>query len=154
MRRNLLLAAVAIAALVLAGCGGGGGKSERLTKSEYEAKITAIGKDVGDRLGKTLSGTKKNSKAAIDKATSALREFVDELDKVNPPAEIESTHADLIKGMRQLADDLGGLVEKLDKAKDPSEALAALFGLKSFQTLLRVQREFQKKGYKLDLGGT
>ena len=51
----------------------------------------------------------------------------------------------------RLPDDLPGVVEKLNNTKDPGEALGAIFGLKSFQTLAKVQEEFKKKGYKLDL---
>lgn len=151
MTRRLGILAAALALLLLAaGCGGGGG--ERLSKADYEAKIIAVGKDVGERLGPALEGTEKNSKESLEKGTEAIRELADELEKVNPPEEIADAHEDLVGGLRQLADDLIELVDKLEKTKDPTEAFGLLLGMKSFQTLLRVQQEFKKKGYKLDLG--
>jgi hypothetical protein len=51
--------------------------------------------------------------------------------------------------MRGLADDLPELVDTLDKAKDPSAAIAALFGAKPIQALIKLQQEYKDKGYDI-----
>jgi hypothetical protein len=38
---------------------------------------------------------------------------------------------------------------KVNKAKDASEAIAALFGAKSIQALIKLQRAFKDKGYDI-----
>lgn len=155
MRRAVLLLAV----LLLAACGGGGGGSNtaanpegpRLTKAQYEAKLRTIGTEIGERLGSTLSTTEKNSKEAIEQGVQGLRRFADELAKINPPAEIEQLHRDLIDGTREFADELPDLIDRVDKATDPSEAISILFSAKSFQKLAKVQQELAKRGYKVNL---
>lgn len=158
MRRAVLLLAV----LLLAACGGGGGDGgsntsvaqptgPRLTKAQYEAKLRTIGKQVGDELGGTLSATEKNSKEAIEKGVQALRRFADELAKVNPPQAIDQLHRDLVKGIRDFADELPDLIDRADKAKDPADALTIFFGSKGFQELAKVQDELKKRGYRINL---
>ena len=83
MRRALLLLPVLALAVAVAGCGGGGGKEtsgQPLTKAEYEAKLQAIVKDVGARIGDTA--TEANSPEALKEAVKALEEVADELAKV------------------------------------------------------------------------
>jgi hypothetical protein len=161
MRRAVLLLAV----LLLAACGGGGGDGgggntsviqptgPRLTKSQYEAKLRTIGKQVSEQLGGTLSTTEKNSKEAIDKGVQALRRFADELAKINPPAAIDQLHRDLVNGIRDFADELPDLIDRVSKAKEASDALSIFFGSKSFQELAKVQEELKKRGYTVNLNG-
>ena len=51
--------------------------------------------------------------------------------------------------MRGLADDLPSIVTTIDDAKDPSAAIAALFGAKSIQSLIRLQQAYKDKGYDI-----
>jgi len=68
---------------------------------------------------------------------------------LNPPANVKDLHVRLVAAMRGLSDDLPSLVDDLDKAKDPSAAIAALFGRKSIQNLLTLQQEYKDKGYDI-----
>ena len=164
MRRAVLLLAV----LVLAACGGGNGDGggggdttslgPRLTKSEYEVKLQSIGKEVGKRLGDTLSATKKNSPKQIQAAVKGIRQFAVELEAVNPPEEVEKLHRDLIDGIRGFADELPGIADKLEELRkkppeeqNPSEVIQVVLGSKNIQKLTKVQQEFNKLGYKIEL---
>ena len=51
--------------------------------------------------------------------------------------------------MRGLADDLPSIVSTIDNAKDPSAAIAALFGAKSIQSLIQLQQAYKDKGYDI-----
>jgi hypothetical protein len=156
-----LVVVLAAVSLVLAGCGGGGGGSSKpaaapLTKSAYQAKLAQIAKDIGARLKATTSAAKTPTKKDLDAAKKAILGFADELEQVSPPAEVAKAHQDLITGMRRLGNDLQGIFKKADeaaKAKDPSAALAAVFGAPAIQLLLKAQQEFKAKGYNLNLNG-
>jgi hypothetical protein len=153
--RRVLILLAAVAALTLAGCGGGGGNKPSgppLTKQAYPAKIQQITKDISAKLGKTTT-SKNLSKGDIDKVDKALRTFADQMEGVNPPVEVKQLHVRLIAAIRQLADEFPGIAKALNEAKDPSAAIAALFGAKSIQALAKLQQEFKAKGYNLNLNG-
>ncbi len=160
MRRLLIV--LAASALLLAGCGGGGGKSgggaglkpsgPPLTKAQYQAKLKQIARDVATGLGST-SSSKKIPKAQVDKLVKALHSFADQLAQVNPPAEIKALHTRLVGVMNDLGNEFPGIADKLNNAKDPSAAIAALFGAKSIQELTKLGTEFKSKGYNLSLNG-
>jgi len=76
------------------------------------------------------------------------------LDAINPPDEVKTLHADLVKALDDLADEFPGIAKQLKETKDPSAAITALFGAKGIQELVRLGNEFKKKGYDLDLNGT
>ena len=151
VRRLIVL--LAAASLLVAGCGGGGGKqssSKPLTKAEYQAKITQIAKDVAAGVGSTTS-SKTISDADVAKLVKVVREFADQLEPVTPPAKVKDLHVQLVAVMRQLAGEFPGIADKLRSAKDPSAAIAALFGAKSIQKLAELQKQFKDKGYDLNL---
>jgi hypothetical protein len=150
---------VAASALLLAGCGGGGSAGgggvsleaagAPLTKAPYRAQLLQISTDVSTRLKQTTGTSSKLAKKDLPKLQAALRSFADELAKVNPPTEVADLHARLVSTMRSLADELPGIVDKLDKAKDASEGIAAFLGAKSIQALLALGEEFKAKGYDI-----
>jgi hypothetical protein len=154
MRRALFLLLAALT-LALAGCGGGGGNraaGKPLTKAEYQAKLREISGNVASSIGKT-TGSKTISKADVDQFVKGLDDFADQIERVNPPAEIKSLHTQLIAALRQLAHDFPGIADQLRNAKDASAAITALFGAKSIQALAKVQQQLKAKGYDLDLNG-
>jgi hypothetical protein len=145
--------AVAALALVAAGCGGGGSKGEAssppLTKAQYQARLQQLSNRIGAELRRSVSPSSKLKKSDIPRLQDALRSFAGKVEALHPPAAVGDLHARLVAAMRGLADDLPGLVDDLDRAKDPSAAIAALFGAKSIQALIRLQQEFKDKGYDI-----
>jgi hypothetical protein len=148
-RVAVLLAAVG---LVAAGCGGGDGgeaTSKPLTKAEYQAKLQQLSNQVGAELRQSIGTSTQLKKSDVPKLQNSLRSFAGKVEALKPPAAVEDLHAQLVKAMRGLADDLPSLVAQLDKAKDPSAAIAALFGAPSIQALLKLQQAFKDKGYNI-----
>ena len=161
---------LASVSLVLAGCGGGGSKSgsgttthaattiakpsgKPLTKDAYQAKLQALAKDIGSKLQSNSSSSKGPSKADLAAAKTALNQFADELEQVNPPTEVKQAHLLLIQALRQFSNDIEGIFENVSKAKDASGAITALFGAPAVQLLLKAQQAFKAKGYTLNLNG-
>ena len=154
---------LAASALLLAGCGGGGGSDggsdgggsvvkpsgPPLTKDQYKAKLLQISTDVSTKLKQATGASSKLDKKDLPKLQAALRSFAGELARVNPPAEVVDLHARLVSTMRSLADELPGIIDKLDKAKDASEGIAAFLGAKSIQALLTLGEQFKAKGYDI-----
>ena len=153
MKRLLVL--LAAVGLVAAGCGGGGGGSGSkssgppLTKAQYQAQLQQLSNEVGAQLREKVGASTKLKKSDIPKLQGSLRSFADRIEALNPPANVKDLHVRLVAAMRGLSDDLPSLVDDLDKAKDPSAAIAALFGRKSIQNLLTLQQEYKDKGYDI-----
>jgi hypothetical protein len=176
MRRVAILLALP-AVLVAAGCGGGGKSSAttagttatttaaaatakpsgpRLTKAQYEAKLAQIAKDVATSLGGTATTKGKLTQKDVDRVVGFVRSFTEEAARINPPAEVATLHARLIKAMNDVADEFPDIAKTLNEAqgtKDVQAALSALFGAKGFQELAALQTEFTAKGYDIGLNG-
>src|SRR5215471_16128082 len=149
MRLLVLLAALG---LVAAGCGGGGGSESSgkpLTKAQYQAQLQQLSNEVGAQLREKVGASTKLKKSDIPKLQDSLQSFADRIEALNPPANVKDLHVRLVAAMRGLSDDLPSLVDDLDKASDPSAAIAALFGRKSIQNLLTLQQEYKDKGYDI-----
>lgn len=148
-----LLAAVV---LVAGGCGGGGGSgpsSKPLGKAEYQAKLEQTSKEISTQLGPESEDFSKLTDKDVGKLVDALHSFADKLRDINPPAEVKALHARLIGAMNDLADEFPDIASKLKTTKDPSTAIAALFGAKGIQELVKLGEDFKKKGYDLNLNG-
>jgi hypothetical protein len=152
VRKAALLVVVAIGVLT-AGCGGGGGgaksTSPPLTKAQYQAKLQQLSNQVGAELRQSIGASTKLKKSEIPKLQDALRSFAGKVEALNPPQAVADLHMRLVAGMRDLADDLPKLVDAVNKAKDASAAIAALFGAKSIQALIKLQQEYKDKGYDI-----
>jgi hypothetical protein len=147
-----LLVVLAALVLVAAGCGGGGGSetSEKpLTKAQYQAQLQQLSNAVGAQLRAKVGASTKLKKSDIPKLQDSLQSFADRVEALDPPADVKDLHVRLVAAMRGLSDDLPSLVDDLDKASDPSSAIAALFGRKSIQNLLTLQQEYKDKGYDI-----
>ena len=147
----VVLAAVG---LLAAGCGGGGSGSTtttavRLTKAQYQLKLQQLSNEIGAELRQSVGASTKLKDSDIPKLQDSLHTFADKVAALNPPAEVQDLNTRLAAAMRGLADDLPKLVDTLNKAKDPSEAIAALFGAKSIQALITLQQEYKDKGYDI-----
>lgn len=150
MRKVVLLVAATV--FLTAGCGGGGGggsSSPPLTKAQYQAKLQQLSNEIGAELRQSVGASTKLKKSDIPKLQDSLRTFAVKVEALNPPTDVEDLHTQLVAAMRGLADDLPKLVATLDKTRDPSEAIAALFGAKSIQALIKLQQEYKDKGYDI-----
>jgi hypothetical protein len=138
--------------LLVAGCGGGGGNDEAskpLTKAQYQAKLQQLSNEIGAELRQSVGASTTLKKSDVPKLQQSLRSFSDKVEALNPPAAVADLHTRLVAAMRGFADDLPSLVTTLDKAKDPSAAIAALFGAKPIQELIQLQQAFKDKGYDI-----
>jgi len=159
VRRLLIL--LAAVTLLAAGCGGGGSggsttppSAKPLTKAAYQAKLASTAKEIGQQLGGPKNQdfskmTAKDVQAFVD----AMHAFTAKLGQITPPAEVAGLHRQLIAALNDFADEFPGIAEKLKATKDPSTAIAALFGAKGIQELVKLGNEFKKKGYNLNLNG-
>jgi hypothetical protein len=149
-----LLILLGLVALLTAGCGGGGGsESKPLTKAEYQAQLEQTAKRIGDKIGKTQNDIDKMTGAELNQFTGVVHEFADELEKINPPAEVADLHKRLVQAMNDLADEFPDAAKKLKGTKDPSEAISILFGMKAIGELIKLGNDFKAKGYDLKLNG-
>jgi hypothetical protein len=145
----MLAAAIAIAA---AGCGGGGGGGARLSKSEYEKKMSSIGSDLAAASsGIDLTNTKDLGKVADAVAAfkTRLEDAAGKVDDLNPPANAEEETGKIADALHSFADEFG----KMEKAARKGD----LDGLqKAQQAVISKGAEAQKaaqalkdKGYKI-----
>jgi len=78
-----------------------------ISPPEYQALLAEVDKSVGDAFKKL--GKAKNPKAvgaAVDDIESAVERQIRTLSAVTPPANVASAHADLLRGLEDLADSL------------------------------------------------
>jgi hypothetical protein len=150
VRRAVVL--VVTLGLVAAGCGGGGGSDEAskpLTKAQYQTKLQQLSNEAGAELRQSVGASTTLKKSDVPKLQQSLRTLGSKLEALNPPSAVVDLHTRLIAAVRGLADDLPSLAKTLGQAKDPSAAIAALFGAKSIQELIQVQQDFKDKGYDI-----
>jgi hypothetical protein len=138
--------------LVLAGCGGGGGNDEAskpLTKAQYQTKLQQLSNEVGAELRQSVGASTTLKQSDVPKLQQSLRSLAGKLDALNPPTDVADLHTRLVAAVRALADDLPSLAKTLEQSKDPSAAIAALFGAKSIQSLIQLQQAYKDKGYDI-----
>jgi hypothetical protein len=139
--------------LVAAGCGGGGGSSESssppLTKAQYQAQLQQLSNEVGAELRQSIGASTKLNESDIPKLQASLRSFAGKVAALSPPAAVEDLNTRLVAAVRSLADDLPNLLETVNKANDPSAAIAALFGAKPILALISLQQAYKDKGYDI-----
>jgi hypothetical protein len=149
-------AGVASAALlaVAAGCGGGGGDSGRLSKSEYEHRLSGE----GDQLSKAFSAVQLDATSNVDALSAKLTRLEGELDKsgtrlenLKPPEDAAADNKKIAALLHRLADKFGEL-KGAAKAKDRQKIQQ--LGQEVFTMLREGQasaKDLQDKGY--DVGG-
>ena len=150
MRRAVLLVVALV--LVAAGCGGGGGNEEAskpLTKAQYQARLQQLSNEVGAELRQSVSASSTLKQSDVPKLQRSLRSLAGKLEAVSPPANVADLHTRLIAAVRDFADDLPTLAKRLEQAKDPSAAIAAVFGAKPIEALIQLQQAFKDKGYDI-----
>lgn len=146
-RATLMLLAVLVAALAVAGCGDG--KNDTVpTKAEYKQDYAPISKEIaaiGVDVGAAINGASGKSDKQLSKTFGDLGDrtskAADELDALTPPANpaIKTGHATLVKGLNASADTLEAISKAAEK-NDLKAAGAAAAKLTGDAALIRVPR--------------
>ncbi|MEO6866752.1 MAG: hypothetical protein ABI200_01890 [Gaiellales bacterium] len=141
---------MALAALLVAGCGG----SDR---ADYEQDLAEVGAVIErslkslDRSASETVGPKEIDTLAVD-----VMEAADQLDKIDPPDEVKLAHEQLERGLRevsaafeQLADDLRGA----STSEQQSEVFVAFATNEkidaAFDDVIAAQTIFKDAGYRV-----
>ncbi len=95
---------IVVGAFLLAGCGGDG----RLSKEEYAAKVRGVYADLQQAFRATNVPLSRLA-PKVEAAQRQLRDSAEELDRVEPPEDVQTEHSQLVDGMRRYADDLDRL---------------------------------------------
>ena len=117
------LAVVALLAMTLVSCG-----TEPLTEEAYGTELRStmgeLEEAYGDAIGETAGGGATPADAEeLRSAQLALRDAGNRLDEIDPPEGLEDEHADLVSGVRDMADDVTLLVDATELAEtDPARA--------------------------------
>lgn len=134
--RGVLIGALCALMLGAAGCGSSGHASgPQLTKAQYQAKLTQIGKEAGkaqSAISKAAESAKSVSdvQAAVRRYADAGDHFASELEALNPPSDAAAANAALARGEHDNADETRAILGKLSAFKTAHAALAYLGTLK------------------------
>lgn len=143
MKRGACLLALA---LLAAGCGGSG---DRLSKSAYQAKLSAAFTTAFDRVT-----TRAVTPAAVATSYSGI---ASSLEGVHPPANVQSLNDQLVDGAAKQAAALNALVASIKgKPKAVRDRILAQFdpsGIAGRQEFDRAVAALEAKGYRFRPSG-
>jgi hypothetical protein len=162
-----LVAAGAIL-LLATGCGGGGSStttaaspatsvgtttaatttSSALSKSAYSAEMRALSRSLnGTASALTTVTTAKAAATLLEKIQTQLRTAADKLANIDPPASVKPQHEQLVKGIRDFADELDGVIAKLKGGS--YQALQSIATLKGLGEIQAATSQIANKGFKI-----
>jgi hypothetical protein len=166
----------AAVALLAAGCGGGGGgtttgsqvatttttaattsaaatttsaaSGQGLGKAEYVKEMKVIGQSLSSSLN-TLGSATTAAKAAtaLQQVQTDLRSAADKLEAIAPPDTIKTQHAQLVKAVRDFADELAPVITQLKAGK--MTALQTVPSLKGLTEIQAASTAISNRGYKI-----
>jgi hypothetical protein len=164
----------AAALLLAAGCGGGGGNGTTSgstsattttttatattttttasgtapSKTAYVSQMKVIGQSLSTSLN-TLGSATTPAKAAtaLQKVQTDLRGAADRLAAITPPDPIKTQHAQLVKAVRDFADELSPVIKSLQGGK--MTALSTVPTLKGLTEIQTASTAISNKGYKI-----
>ena len=143
------LALLALAGVVLAGCGG----SSRLSKSAYEQRVQLDGKTVQTSvtaLTKTPPKTLAQLATRVDAAEAVVKTAADDLASLKAPSDAVADNAAIVAALRAIQ--VG-----LEKVKtDPTAAATIVGKLESSPQLKAAEKataDLKQKGYKVGVIG-
>ena len=141
---------VLVAALLLVGCSAK--KQQPLSKSGYERTLKATIGSLNTKLTQLsfAAGIAPEVAAArIEQIQKDFRAAAGRLDKVGPPANVQSAHDQLIDGLREFADalDQGREAAKQGKPEELREFQEGLGRAPSTRKLRRALGRLQDAGY-------
>lgn len=159
-----LLALGAATLLLAAGCGGGGGgggttgaqatttttaaSGQPVTKAGYVKQMKVIGQSLSTSLNTLGSATTAaNAATALQKVQTDLRAAADKLEAITPPDAIKAQHAQLVKAVRDFADELDPVIKNLQAGK--MSALSSVPTLKGLTEIQTASTAISNKGYKI-----
>jgi hypothetical protein len=137
--RAVAVVVAVLTAVALAGCGGG----PRLTKSEYEQRVTGIYRTLGvsfRRAGTGVPGLRR-MKSALDRAA-------DGLEALEPPRDAMSDHQRLVESTRDYATQVDLVRASVDFG-DPVTVASHLREVTAPLAIRRVLRDLRAKGYRI-----
>ena len=143
------LALLALAGVVLAGCGG----SSRLSKSAYEQTLQADGTAVQKSitaLTKTPTTSIAQFTAKIDAAETALKKATDELEALKPPSDAVADNAAIASGLRAIQ---AGLEKVKANPTAASAIVAQIEGSPQLKAAAKATTDLKQKGYKVGVIG-
>lgn len=154
-RAGALAAALILALLVslgAAGCGGGG-NGDRLSKSEYEAKVKQIGSDLTNSLTPLREKTQNlgQLETKVGQAQTRLQTAAQGLRKLNPPKDAEADTKKLATALDALARVFNNLKQALasnDLAKVQKTAEQYRTS-PAARDLTAATQDLKKKGYNI-----
>ena len=154
MRRAGAMLVAVVIAIAAAGCGGGGGGGggDRLSKSEFEAKMSSIGTDLQQASsGVDLTNTKDLDKVADAVATfkTKLESAADQVDDLKPPADAEQETGKIADALHAFADEFGKM-EKAARKGDLGDLQKAQQAVISEGTeAQQAAQDLKNKGYNI-----
>lgn len=157
--------ALSIAAVAAAGCGGGGSTpttTAAIAPATTAAATTHAGtpyvvrmRKLGLKLATTITvATSTNSKTApakdaanLVKVQHALMRAAAGLDAISPPTAVRADHALLLKGVREYASELDGVIRKIRAGQ--VAALGSITNLRGLADMKRASDAIVAKGYPI-----
>ena len=138
-------------------CGGGSKATTTSTTSKPPTSYEAAMQAVGTKLGKTLhtvefANLNVNAKPAasikrLQGAQVALRTAAADLAKIDPPANVKSSHEALRAAVLQFATDLDVVIANI--RKQSPDALVAMLDSKGLKNMAIASAAITKKGYDI-----
>ena len=133
---SLLVAGLLLGA-VAAACGGGdGGGGGELSLEQYFEQVDAIVAGLeqrtvvlGQALEESFDSEEEEIEAYRDNFTTVLpvyRDFGDDFDEMEPPAEVADAHGELVAGFASFLDGLETLIDQFAEVESASELSALL----------------------------
>jgi hypothetical protein len=129
--KTVALLAAAVATIALAGCGGGGGGGGgSLSKSEYRAKLQAIGHEAQQAQADVQKGLSADTVAELHTRLLAFaatsQHLGDEVAALKPPKAAEAANAELANGEHDSATALRAAAAATQNLKTPQAVIAYL----------------------------
>src|SRR5262249_23231150 len=122
--------------------------SAPLAKAAYVTQMKRIGRSLSTSLN-TLSSATTAPKAAtaLTQVQKDLNGAADKIESITPPAAVKTEHAQLGKAVRDSADELTPIIQKLKKGS--MAALSTVPTLKGLQEIQTYSTAIANKGYKI-----
>lgn len=138
----------AFAAVSIAACGGDDG---RLSKPEYEQKVRSAYAEVQVAFQQTNVTSLTELADRVKAAQEQLRDTATELEKRQPPQEVEAENAQIVQAMRAYAEDLDRLRNAAEQGDERTieDFNARIAQNESVEQIAEAAERMKFKGYDL-----